>query len=147
MTKAKTTREETGADSAQHDGAAALRGGFEKAIDNYEAAFAFGRDTLDACVTSATLAGKGLEKLNGEIFGYSKRALEESIAAARTLVAAKSVQQAFEFQTGFAKSALETYLGEVSRFGELASATARESAAPLKGRAKAWLDLVDARLA
>jgi phasin family protein len=145
MTKAKTTREETSADGTLHDGAAALKGGFEKAIDNYEAAFAFGRDTLEACVISATVAGKGLEKLNGEIFAYSKRALDESIAGARTLAAAKSVQQAFQFQTGFAKSAFETYLGEVSRFGELASATARESAAPLKGRAKAWLDLLDAR--
>jgi phasin family protein len=145
MTKAN--REKTKADSALHDGAAALRSGFEKAIDNYETAFALGRDTLDACVTSAAVAGRGLEKLNGEIFAYSKRSLEESIAAARTLIAAKSVQEAFEFQTGFVKSAFDAYVGEVSRFGELASATARESAAPLKGRAKAWLDLVDARLA
>ena len=55
---------------------------------------------------------------------------------------AKSVHEAFEFQTDFAKSAFETYVGELSKFGELVSATTKDTFAPLQGRMQAWLEVV-----
>jgi len=148
MTKAKTSSEKTAftADSAL--GAAALKNGFEKAIKNYDAVLGFGKETAQACVKSATAAGKGLESLNGEVYAYSKQAIEDSIAAAGAVMGAKSIHEAFEFQTGFAKAAFEAYVGGLSKVSELVSSTAKESAAPLKGRMQAWLDLVQtARIA
>ena len=54
----------------------------------------------------------------------------------------KSVHEAFEFQTDFAKSAFEAYISELSKIGELATATTKETYAPFKGRVQAWLDTV-----
>ena len=56
---------------------------------------------------SATVAGKGIETLNSEIYSYSKDAIEDSIAASKAILGSKSVHEAFELQTDFAKSAFE----------------------------------------
>ena len=57
---------------------------------------------------SATVAGKGAETLNNEIYAYSKQSIEDSIAAGKAVLGSKSVHEAFEIQTDFAKSAFET---------------------------------------
>ena len=109
---------------------------------SYDVVLGYGKDTAEACLKSATIAGKGAETLHGEIYAYSKQSIEDSIAASKAIMSAKSVHEAFEFQTDFAKSAFETYVGELSKFGELMTATTKESFAPLQGRVQAWLDVV-----
>ncbi len=44
----------------------------------------------------------------------------------------KSVHEAFELQTDFAKSAFEAYIGELTKFSELVTATAKDTFAPLR---------------
>ena len=45
----------------------------------------------------------------------------------------KSVHEAFEFQTDFAKSAFESYVAELTKFSELVTATTKDTFAPLQG--------------
>jgi phasin family protein len=144
MTKAKTTGEKAAASAefAMANGADAIKVGFEKALKGYDAVLGYGKDTAEACMKSATVAGKGVETINNEIYAYSKQSIEDSIAATKAIMGAKSVHEAFEFQSDFAKSAFETYVGELSKFGELMSATSKETFAPLQGRVQAWLDVV-----
>ena len=130
------------AETALENGAAALKTGLEKALKNYDAVLGFGKETTEACMKSATAAGKGIETLNGEIYAYSKQSLENSISATKAVMGSKSVHEAFEFQTDFAKSAFEAYVGELSKFSEIATAAAKDSFAPLKGRMQAWMDVV-----
>ena len=56
----------------------------------------------------------------------------------------KSIHEAFEFQTDFAKSAFEAYVAELSKISELATSTTKDIYAPFKGRVQAWLDTVQA---
>ena len=144
MTKAKTAGEKATATAefAMANGADAIKAGFEKAIKGYEAALGFGKDTAEAYAKSATVAGKGVESLNNEIYTFSKQSIEDTIAATKAIMGAKSVHEAFEFQTDFAKTAFENYVGELSKVGELVSATTKESFAPLQGRVQAWLEVV-----
>jgi len=55
------------------------------------------------------------------------------------------VHEAIEIQTGFAKTAFENYVAELTKFSKLFTATTKESFAPLEGRAQAWVDLVQTR--
>lgn len=144
MTKAKTAGEKATATAefAMANGADAIKAGFEKAVKGYEAALGFGKDTAEACAKSASVAGKGVESFNNEIYAYSKQSIEDTIAATKAIMGAKSVHEAFEFQTDFAKTAFENYVGELSKVGELVSATTKESFAPLQGRVQAWLEVV-----
>ena len=91
---------------------------------------------------AANVAGKGAETLHNEIYAYSKQSIEDSIAAAKALMASKSAHEAFELQTGFAKSAFEAYVSQLTKLSELMTATSKESLAPIQGRVQAWVDVV-----
>ncbi len=144
MTKAKSSAEKATATAEMTftKGAEAFKAGLEKAIAGYDSFVGYSKETAEAYAKSAAIAGKGIETINSELYSYSKGAVEDSIAAGKALLASKSVHEAIELQTGFAKTAFETYVEELTKFGELMTATAKNSLAPLQGRYQAWVELV-----
>jgi phasin family protein len=144
MSKAKTTGEKASAsaESALETGTAALKTGLEKAMKGYETVLGFNKDTAEAVMKSATVAGKSAETINGEIYSFSKQSIEDTVAAAKAVMGSKSVHEAFEYQTDFAKSVFESYVAELSKISELTTAATKEVYAPFKGRVQAWLDVV-----
>lgn len=146
MSKAKTAGEKATAtaETALENGAAALKTGLEKALKGYDAFVGYNKDTAEAVMKSATTAGKGIESINSEIYSYSKQSIEDGVAATKAVLGSKSVHEAFEFQTDYAKSAFEAYVAELSKISELATAATKETYAPFKGRVQAWLDTVSA---
>jgi phasin family protein len=146
MSKAKTAGEKATAtaETALENGAAALKSGLEKALKGYDALIGYNKDTAEAVMKSATTAGKGIESINSEIYSYSKQSIEDGVAATKAVLSSKSVHEAFEFQTDYAKSAFEAYVAELSKISELATAATKETYAPFKGRVQAWLDTVSA---
>ncbi|OAI44134.1 hypothetical protein AYO42_05265 [Rhizomicrobium sp. SCGC AG-212-E05] len=143
MSKAKVADKATAtAETALENGTAALKTGLEKALKGYEAFVTYGKDNAEAVTKSATVTGKGIETINGEIYSYSKQSIEDSVAATKAVLGSKSIHEAFEIQTDFAKSAFEAYVAELSKISELATATTKDSYAPFKGRVQAWLDTV-----
>lgn len=145
-TKAKAAGDKLGGtetvETAMKTGAEALKNGFEKATKGYEQIFAYGKDTMDAYLKSANVAGKGVESLQNEIYSFSKQAIEDQMAAAKALMASKSVHEAFELQSDFAKSAFEAYVGEMTKLGELFASTTKGAIEPLQGRMQAWMEAV-----
>lgn len=143
MSKAKVADKATAtAETALENGAAALKTGLEKDLKGYDAFVTYGKDNAEAVTKSATVAGKGIETINSEIYSYSKQSIEGSVAATKAMLGSKSVHEAFEFQTDYVKSAFEAYVAEMSKITELATATTKDSFAPFKGRVQAWLDTV-----
>lgn len=144
MTKANTAADfdTAAAETNFNAGANAIKAGFDKAVAGYDNVVSYNKDTAEALLKSATVAGKGAETLNNEIYAYTKQSLEDSLAAGRALLSAKSVHEAIEVQTGFAKSAFENYVAELTKVNKLVTAAAKDSFAPLEGRAQAWVDLV-----
>jgi len=129
-------------ETAMKTGTEALKNGFEKAAKSYDQVFAYGKETVEACLKSANVAGKGAETLHNEIYTFSKQAIEDQIAATKALMATKSAHEAFELQTDFARTAFDAYVGEISKLGEIFASTTREAFEPLQGRVQAWVDVV-----
>ena len=144
MSKAKTAADKTTASAEAKflNGADAFKAGFEKVIKSYDTVLGYGKDTVEAYMKSATVAGKGVETLNSEIYSYSKDAIEDSIAASKAILGSKSLHEAFELQTDYAKSAFEAYVGELTKFSDLVTSTTKETFAPLQGRVQAWVEVV-----
>jgi len=143
MTKTKAAEKATiSAESALESGAAAIKTGLEKALKSYDAFVGYGKDTAEAVTKSATTAGKGFEAINSELYSYSKSSIEDAVTATKAVLGSKSIHEAFEFQTDFAKSAFESYVAEVSKISELATAATKDAYAPFKGRVQAWLETV-----
>ena len=123
-------------------GSETLKANFDKAVKGYDQILGFSKDTVEAYVKAANVAGKGAETLHNEIYGFTKQSIEDGIANAKAVMASKSAHEAFELQTGFAKTAFETYINEMTKLGELFVATSKQSFEPIQGRVQAWVEVV-----
>ena len=147
MAKAKTAEDKINGstetiEAAFKSGTETLKTNFEKAVKSYDQFLGFGKETVEAYVKAANVAGKGAETLHNEIYAYSKQSIEDSIAAAKAVMASKSAHEAFELQTDFAKTAFEAYVSELTKISELFAATSKETLAPIQSRVQAWVDVV-----
>ena len=147
MAKAKTAGEKINGttetiETAFKNGTEALKTNFDKAVKGYDHALGFSKDTVEAYVKAANVAGKGAETINNEIYAYSKQSIEDSISATKALMASKSAHEAFELQTSFAKAAFEGYVSQLTKLSGLLTATSKETFAPIQGRVQAWVDVV-----
>lgn len=102
------------------------------------------KKNLEAVVASATAAAKGAEALGAQAVAYSKKALEDQVAAARTLSGAKSIQEVVELQSAFAKSAFEAYIAEVTKASATMTAAVKDSFQPINERVTALVEKVQA---
>ncbi len=123
----------------------ALKEGFEKTLSAVNDASAFHKDTIDAVIESVTVAGKGVETVNSNAVSYAKSAMEESVAVAKAVSSAKSVQEIFEIQSDYAKSTMDTYLSELNKTSELMSDLMKNSFKPLNDRVSAAVELAQSQ--
>jgi phasin family protein len=142
MSKAKSTAEKAtlATESAVHNGADAISDSFKKAVKGYETAVEFSKENIEAYKESAAIAGRAAETIGGEIMAYSKQSIEDSVAAGKAIMASKSIHEAIELQTDYAKSAFEAYVSQMSKFGELFATTTKDSFAPIQGRVQAFVE-------
>lgn len=122
----------------------AFKDNVEKSLAALNDVNGYSKKNLEALVASVTAATKGAEALGAEQMAYSKKAVEDQVAAAKSLAGAKSVQEAVELQTAFAKTALEGYMAHVSKLSETVAASVKESMKPLNERVTAAVERVQA---
>jgi phasin family protein len=125
-------------------GSQAFKDAVEKSLNAVSEINAQSKQNLEAVVASVTAAGKGAETLGAQAMAYSKKSLDDHIAAARSLTGAKSIQEAIELQTAWAKSTLEGYLAEVNRASETMAASLKETLTPLNARVTAAVETFQA---
>jgi phasin family protein len=122
----------------------AFKDAMEKTLAAINDANAYSRENLEAVIASATAAAKGAETLSTQAAAFAKKSVEDQVAAAKSLASAKSVQEVVELQTTFARTALETYLAELNRWGETVTASMKDSVQPLNARMTATVERIQA---
>ena len=142
--KANTAKVQASAQQAQAAGAKAFREGIDKSVAGMTELNAQSKKNIEALVESATAAQKGVEVLSTHSLGYAKKSWEDGVAAAQTLSQARSVQELMELQTGFAKSAVETYLSQVTKMTEVFTASMKDSLKPINERVSASVEAFQA---
>lgn len=125
-------------------GAEAMKDGFEKAVKTYDQLVTFGKQNAEAMLKSANAAGKGLEVINSEVFAYTRKFIEDGVAATKAVMSAKTLEEALQLQGEFGKSLFQTQVDEAAKLGELALSTARETAEPFQARIAAVAEFVRA---
>ena len=115
-------------------GSAAFKEGVEKSLASLNDINAQSKQNLEAMVASATAATKGAEALGAQAIAFSKKSVEDNVAAAKTLSSAKSVQEVVELQTAWYKSSLEAYMAEFNRASEIVAASVKDTWTPLNAR-------------
>jgi phasin family protein len=122
----------------------AFKDAVEKSLAAITDANGASKKNLEAVIASVTAATKGAETLGAQAMAYSKKSVEEQVAAAKSLAGAKSIQEVVELQTSFAKTALEAYMAEVGKMSETVSASLKDSMKPINERVTALVERVQA---
>jgi len=148
MAKAKTVA--AGAEEIEavlEQGADKVRETFEKAGKGLEKFASFQKESMEAWMESAGLAGKGAEKIKAELTAYVKSSTEGFAEVSKAIMSAKSVQTAMELQSSYAKSAFETYVAEMKKVAELISGTTKAAMEPIQARTKLFMEMVQTKAA
>lgn len=102
-------------------------------LKNFEDFQKLGKDNVDVAMKQFGTVSKGWQAIATEFADYSKKSFEESSATFEKLLGAKTLESAIEIQTGYAKSAYESFVAEATKIGELYTDLAKETYKPLEG--------------
>ena len=91
-----------------------------------------GKDGFEASVRSYSELGKGFQAIRASMIDYSKKSFEDGTRAFEQLAGAKSIEQALEIQSQYAKKAVEAYVGQASKIGEMYVNLARSAYQPVE---------------
>ncbi len=106
----------------------------EKMAKSFEDVAAFNQESVDAMISASNVAMKAAEEINAELMAYSKKTLEEGVAAAKDFASSKSITELLEKQTEFAKLSFDGFMKQASKMNEMALAAAKNSMEPISAR-------------
>jgi hypothetical protein len=73
---------------------------------------------------------KSWQAIASEMTNYSKRSFEDGVATFQKLATAKSMPEAIEIQTNYAKLAYESYIQQLSKFCPMYQSFAKDAFKP-----------------
>jgi phasin family protein len=92
---------------------------------------------LEALADSVGAAAEAAQSLSAQAAAFTKKALEDHVAVSKKLAAAKSVQEALDIQTSYAKSAMEAYVTEMTKWSDSLTSSVQRSMKPINDRVAA----------
>ena len=101
-------------------------------LKNMEDFQKFGQYNVDAAMKVYGEWSKGWQAIAAEMTDYTKRSFEESSATFEKLLSARSVEQAMEIQSGYARRAYDGYLHQISKLGGIYAECAKEAYNPVE---------------
>lgn len=75
---------------------------------------------------------KGWQAIAAEMNDYSKRSFEQGTATFERLLSAKSLDQAFEIQSTYAKRAYDDYMQQMTKIGGMYAEMTKDAYKPLE---------------
>jgi hypothetical protein len=101
-------------------------------IKSFEDLQKLGQTNTDTAMRLVGEWSKGWQTIATEMTDYSKRSFEEGTATFEKLLSAKTMEQAFEIQSSYAKRAYEEYMQQLSKIGAFYSDIAKEAYKPVE---------------
>ncbi|PHK95559.1 phasin [Pseudoroseomonas rhizosphaerae] len=99
-----------------------------------EEAMEFGRGNMEAFTKATQAYVSGLQDLSKQAFAAMQAINEQALQNAKAVASAKSLKEAAELQTSFAKAQLEKSVAEATRFNEATFKLAEQASAPIAAR-------------
>jgi hypothetical protein len=102
------------------------------ALKTGEAFQKLNKDGFETALRSYGEMTKGFQGIAARITDNAKKAFEDTTRTFEQLVSAKSVEQAIEIQTQYAKRAFDSYVTEASKLGELYVTVIQNASKPVE---------------
>ena len=129
-------------ENVMKSGNEAMKNGMETWTKAMERFSGFGKENVEAYMKATTAVTKAFERINGEVVSFSKQQVEDGVAAFKAVSSAKSVHEAWEVQTDFAKSALDSYIAQATKINDLWMDAAKQAVEPMTARFSALSEAV-----
>ena len=101
---------------------------------SFEDMAAFSKENVDAFVVASTLYAKGFENVGKAWYALTQETVEASAAVAKALLGAKTLKEAVDLQTDFAKTTFDKYVAESTKLSEMSIKSANEALQPINAR-------------
>jgi phasin family protein len=124
---------------------AQLKEGYERAMKTAEQLAHFHQANLEAFVKSSQIFATGLTDLAKHVATTSQANLDEAMSNFRAVTTAKSLKEAFDLQSGFARASVEKALSEGGKLTETSLKLVEQAAAPLSARVTAAVETFTTR--
>lgn len=99
--------------------------------------YAANHQAVEAIIQSGSVTAKGLETLTAEILAVAKHQAEDSIAAAKAAMGAKTYQELVDIQADYTKSVIDSFVSDFIKIGEMSVKLMEDGLSPVMSMAKA----------
>lgn len=113
---------------------AKVKENMEKTMKTAEELMAFGQGNFEAMMKSGQIWTTGMQDIGKQFAATAQASIEETMNSFKALSSVKSVKDAFELQSSFARATLEKSLAESGRLTDASLKLAEQTLAPLTAR-------------
>lgn len=108
--------------------------GMEKAMKSAEEFVSFSQGNVEAVVTSSQIWTSGMQDLSKHVAATAQASLDETFATFKAMASVKSLRDAIELQTAFARSAIEKTVAESGKLTDASLKLTEQALAPITAR-------------
>ena len=90
------------------------------------------KESLENSARSYQEVTNGVQAVTAEMTGYTKKAFEDATRAFEQLLGVKSLEQAIEIQSQYAKKAYEAHIAQMTKLGEMYADMTRNAFKPFQ---------------
>jgi len=108
--------------------------GIKSMMKSTEDFVAFGQANLEAFVKSGQIWSAGVQELTKQIASSAKASFDESVSTFKAISTARSVKEAMDLQSNFAKAALEKAMAESNKLTDASIKLTEQTLAPITAR-------------
>ena len=98
----------------------------------YEDASALNKQAVDAVVKSGSVVAKAAEEFGKAWVAYTQRSIEGGMATAKAVIGSRSLREAVDLQSQYARDAFDDFVSESGRLSEYSVKIANEAIEPIK---------------
>ena len=117
-----------------------VKEGMQRVLKTAEQMTSFSQGNMEALMKSHQILANGFTDLSRMFAASAKTSLDETMFTFKAMSTVKSVKEAFELQSSFAKSSLEKALSESSKMTEQSMKLAEQAFAPISARVNAAVE-------
>lgn len=111
-----------------------MKEGVEKVMKTAEELMAFSQGNIEAIMKSGQIWASGMQDLSKHLAAAAQASLDQSMSAFKAMTSVKSLKDAFELQSSFARSALEKSMTESGKLTDASMKLTEQALAPITAR-------------
>jgi phasin family protein len=113
---------------------ATMKEGMEKAMKTAEDFVAFGQGNVEAVMKSSQIWAAGVQDLSKHMAATAQATFDQTFSTFKALTSVKSIKDAFEIQSSFARATLEKTMAESGKLTETSFKLTEQALAPITAR-------------